>query len=191
VSIFSISSTETQIPSNKRGFLAMFGLFAGVSLLGATGCVAEVETRPAYVTYSAGAQPVVVEDDDTVAYIEEAPVVNIETYPSVYYGGRYVYWVDNQWYYRGPRGWCYYRSEPRALVSYRVDYERRYPGTYARVGGRVYERSYNRTRVEATPVRASTSVHREYAPSRPVVRASGSVHAGAKASGRSSSSHHR
>jgi hypothetical protein len=108
-----------------RGVFAL-GVIAGLCAFGTTGCYAEVETRPAVVTYSANAtvQPAVVEED--VVY-EESPVVEIESYPTVVYAGRPTYWVDGRWYYRGPRGWAYYRSEPSGLVTHRVEFERRYP----------------------------------------------------------------
>lgn len=188
MSIFSSSST------------AIFGLFAGISLLGATGCVAEVETRPAYVTYQGAAysRPVYVEEEEPVTYVEAAPVVEIETYPSVVYAGRPVYWVDGRWYYHGPRGWAYYRSEPPRLVTHRVEFERRYPGGFhggihgeAHVG--VHVGAEGRVGGRAEPVREAPVVHRDVAVAHPTVHASASVGARAtvKPSPRSSSNKHR
>ena len=126
MSIFTSSSTAIQTMKPMRGVFAL-GVVVGLCALGTTGCYAEVEARPAVVTYSASTrvQPVVVEEEDVV--YEESPVVEIESYPTVVYAGRPTYWVDGRWYYRGPRGWAYYRSEPRGLVTHRVEFERRYP----------------------------------------------------------------
>jgi hypothetical protein len=53
--------------------------------------------------------------DGDVVYVQDAPVVDIEAYPSAMYGGDYVYLVEGRWYRRGPRGWAYYRQEPPEL----------------------------------------------------------------------------
>ena len=58
---------------------------------------------------------VVAEDDSEVVYVETPPVVDIESYPVVVYGGVDVYYVEGRWYHRGPRGWAYYRQEPAEL----------------------------------------------------------------------------
>lgn len=142
VSIFNSSSLSSETTTSKRGPLALLGALAAVSLLGATGCVAEVQPAPV-VAY---AEPVAYEEP--VVYVDEVPV-NVESYPSVYYGGTYVYYVGDRWYYRSPRGWAYYRHEPRWFGSYRADFERRYPHVYA--GGGVYSRTYTRTYTEAHP----------------------------------------
>ncbi|WP_437813998.1 hypothetical protein [Sorangium sp. So ce1078] len=100
----------------------MLAALVALALLGATGCAAEVHTRaaaPATVTYQEFAVY-----EEPVVHIAAAPV-HIETYPRVYYRGSYVYYVDGRWYYPSRHGWVYYRDEPRALVHYRVDFERR------------------------------------------------------------------
>jgi hypothetical protein len=182
VSIFSSSSIATQTANPNRRVLALFGVLAGISLFGTTGCYAELETRPAYVTYSSSARvrPVVVQADadEEVYYAESAPVVEIETYPMVMYAGRPSYWVDGRWYYRGPRGWAYYRSEPRGLVTHRVDLERRYPERFranAHVNAHVntHVNSHVNTHVNShvntheRPVEVTT--HREVEAARPTV----------------------
>jgi hypothetical protein len=73
-----------------------------------------VAPPPSYVqsaTVVAGPDPI----DADVVYVEEPPVVDIETYPGVEYQGTTVYYVGGQWYRRGPRGWAYYRREPAEL----------------------------------------------------------------------------
>jgi hypothetical protein len=67
----------------------------------------------------------VVEDDGDVVYVQDPPVVDIETYPSTSYGGVYVYYVDGRWYQRGPRGWGYYRQEPPELGRQRQEHWQR------------------------------------------------------------------
>ena len=170
VSIFSSSSTATQTPNPTHGVLTLIGALAGLSLF-TTGCYAEVETRPAVVTYSASArvQPVVVQEEEEVYYADTAPVVEIETYPSVVYSGRPVYYVDGRWYYRGPRGWAYYRSEPRGLVTQRVELERRYPERFhvnAHVNTHV--NAHVNAHTEARPVEVTT--HREVEAAHPTVK---------------------
>jgi len=194
VSIFASSSTATQTTNPTRGIFAL-GLLAGACLLGATGCYAEVETRPAVVTYSATAraQPVVVEEEEDVVYEESPAVVEIESYPTVVYAGRPCYWVDGRWYYRGPRGWAYYRSEPRGLVTHRVEFERRYPEGFhahahvdAHVGGGAH--------AHAAPVHTEV---RTVEVARPTVKVNEHVNThvtvkgGAKASVKSNSKDHR
>jgi hypothetical protein len=89
--------------------------------LGSMGCT--VETRPA--------QPVAYADDDGVEYDTAGPVIDVNTYPHEVYGGRTVYYVGNNWYYRGDGGrWAHYRHEPREL------YRRR---TYVRQAPRAHE----------------------------------------------------
>jgi hypothetical protein len=57
-----------------------------------------------------------------VVYVQDAPAVDIETYPSVLYGGVAVYYVGGHWYQRGPRGWAYYRQEPPELGHQREEH---------------------------------------------------------------------
>jgi hypothetical protein len=175
VSIFSSSSTATKISNPTGGVLTVIGVLAGFSLF-TTGCYAELETRPAVVTYSASArvQPVVVQDEEEV-YGEAAPVVEIETYPSVVYAGRPVYWVDGRWYYRGPRGWAYYRSEPRVLVTQRVDLERRYPERFrvrAQVNSHVNSHVNVHTNTHESP---TVTTHRDVEAAHPTVKVHESV----------------
>ncbi|AUX39096.1 uncharacterized protein SOCE26_004780 [Sorangium cellulosum] len=116
----------------QRSKLAVLAALAASALLGATGCVAEVRTRtvatapPPVVTYRE-----VTVYEEPVVHIAAAPV-QIETYPRVYYRGTYVYYVDGRWYYPSRHGWVYYREEPRALVRYRVDFERHRPHKHYR-----------------------------------------------------------
>jgi hypothetical protein len=186
VSIFSSSSIATQTANPNRRVLALFGVLAGISLFGTTGCYAELETRPAYVTYSSSARvrPVVVQADadEEVYYAESAPVVEIETYPMVMYAGRPSYWVDGRWYYRGPRGWAYYRNEPRGIVTQRVELERRYPDRFrvnahvnthvnahvnSHVNSHVNEHTNVHVNAHERPVEVKT--HREVEAARPTV----------------------
>jgi hypothetical protein len=91
---------------------------SAVLALGA-GCSPQSYVQPAVApTYvegasvvPSGAEPV----DADFVYVEEPPVSDLETYPSVDYGGVAVYYVGGQWYRRGPRGWAYYRREPTEL----------------------------------------------------------------------------
>ncbi len=77
------------------------------------GCGAEV--------YSSGAYPV---GGDAVVSVDVAPF-NIESYPHYYYDGGYAYNVDGRWYRQGPRGWGYYRQEPRELARQRANIQER------------------------------------------------------------------
>jgi hypothetical protein len=180
----------SETPTSKRSVLAFFGVFAGLSLFGVTGCYAEVQAEPAYVTTSEA-----VTYEEPVVYVETVPV-NVETYPRVYYRGSYVYWVDGRWYSRGPRGWGYYRAEPRGLVTYRTDFERRYPHGYAHVDAHAHvdveRRAYGHSHHDEARVHEAAPVHREYHPAHAGVSASGSVKVGAKATTKpsSSSKHH-
>ena len=175
VSIFSVSSPSVGTLNPKRGRVALLGALAAISLFGATGCYARVRARPAVVaTYEYRAPATEVVYDEPVVYVESAPVVDIEAYPRYYYRGSYVYYVDGMWYSRGPRGWTYYRSEPRDLVRYRSSVEfQRHPR--ARVTTRVQaprvETRVVTPRVE-THVEAHGKVHvdangREHRPARP------------------------
>jgi hypothetical protein len=65
----------------------------------------------------------VVEDDDVV-YDAPPPVANIETYPSVVYGGTTVFYVGGIWYRRAPNGWARYRTEPPGLARARAAHAR-------------------------------------------------------------------
>jgi hypothetical protein len=67
----------------------------------------------------------VVEGDSEVVYGEAPPVVDIETYPTVMYGGVNVYYIDGRWYQRGSRGWGYYRQEPPELGRQRQEHLQR------------------------------------------------------------------
>jgi hypothetical protein len=150
VSMFSASSPKTM--DRNRGSLATLTALAAFALFGATGCAAEVRGGAYYrapvVTYYE--EPVAYEEP--VTYVAAAPVVNIEAYPRAYYRGSYTYYVDGRWYYPSARGWAYYRSEPRALVTHRVDIERRHPS-------RGYSAPREQRVYEAAPARK----HREYA----------------------------
>lgn len=59
--------------------------------------------------------------------VVEADVVPVEiyTYPHTVYAGSDAYLVNDRWYYRSRGRWVVFRSEPRELQRYRVDYHRR------------------------------------------------------------------
>jgi hypothetical protein len=65
------------------------------------------------------------EDDGAVVYVEAPPVADIQDYPMATYGGVDVYFVGGLWYQRGPRGWAYYRQEPRELGRQRQEHVQR------------------------------------------------------------------
>jgi hypothetical protein len=56
--------------------------------------------------------------DYPVYYVEEPPP-RIHYYPQTRYHGRPAYLVEDRWYYSTPRGWAYFREEPRELRAYR------------------------------------------------------------------------
>ncbi len=91
-----------------------------VIALGA-GCTGRVYAGPANVE-SAPVVAGTAEDDGDVVYVQGPPVVEVDTYPSVFYGGVNVYYVDGLWYHQGPRGWSYYRQEPPELGRQREDH---------------------------------------------------------------------
>jgi hypothetical protein len=64
------------------------------------------------------------EVDGDLVYDPQPPVADIETYPSVMYGGVAVYFVGDRWYRRGPNGWGYFRSEPPELARQREMHDR-------------------------------------------------------------------
>jgi len=81
------------------------------------GCTGQVYAGPANPA-NVEVQPLVaapVEDDGDVVYVQDPPVVDIESYPTEFYGGVQVYYVGGYWYHHGPRGWAYYRQEPPEL----------------------------------------------------------------------------
>ncbi|WP_437307203.1 hypothetical protein [Sorangium sp. So ce388] len=168
-----------QAPQRSR--LAVLAALVALALLGATGCAAEVHTRaaaPATVTY----QEVAVYEEPVV-HVSSAPVY-IETYPRVYYRGTYVYYVDGRWYYPSRHGWVYYRDEPRALVHYRVDFDRNRAHHHVQ-RGHVHHDHVQRGHVHHDHVQRG-HVHRAPAarpatPARPAVtvRAGATVKAGA------------
>ena len=171
VSIFSVSSPSAGTLISKSVRFALLGGLAAFSLLGATGCYARVRAHPTVVaTYQ---EPVY---EEPVVYVQSAPVVDIESHPRVYYRGSYVYYVDGRWYAPSRRGWVYYRSEPRDLVRYRVDFER-HPRVTTRVTTRVEAPRIHvpAPRVEAHveahgSVQAGAGAHRDSHPAKPVKR---------------------
>jgi hypothetical protein len=96
-------------------------IFAYAVMTCGAGCAGRVYAGPANVE---GPQVVAapVQDDGAVVYVQDPPVVDIEAYPSVLYGGVSVYYVDGRWYQRGPRGWAYYRQEPAELGRQREEH---------------------------------------------------------------------
>ncbi len=132
VPVLESLSARTAPPAPLRSTLAALVALAALALFGGTGCAAEVHTRtaaspPATVTYQELAVT-----EEPVVHIVTVPAY-IETYPRVYYRGTYVYYVDGRWYYPSRRGWVYYREEPRALVHYRAEFERRPPRDHVHV----------------------------------------------------------
>jgi hypothetical protein len=95
-------------------------LSAAVALVApmGAGCTGEVTAEPAYAPAPPPPPPPYAADD--VYYDVQPPVVDIEAYPSVVYGGATVYYVGGVWYRRGPNGWARYRVEPPGLARYRV-----------------------------------------------------------------------
>ena len=67
-----------------------------LSLMMGAGCVAGVQTRPAYAVYA-----------------------GYESYPHTVYHGRTVYYFDGGWHYRHARRWVYVDEEPD-LYQYRT-----------------------------------------------------------------------
>jgi hypothetical protein len=59
------------------------------------------------------------------AEVTSGPPAEIDTYPSVVYEGRPVYFDGGRWWYRDGARWAYYRNEPAEL-------HRRRPGVRAR-----------------------------------------------------------
>jgi hypothetical protein len=56
----------------------------------------------------------------TPAYVEvSSPPVEIETAPTVIYGGHATYFYRDHWYYRDHGSWRYYRHEPGILIEHR------------------------------------------------------------------------
>src|SRR5262245_37885694 len=124
VPVLDTSSPRTAARAPHRSSrLAVLAALVALALLGATGCVAEVHTRAAAPAHATVTYQEFAVYEEPVVHIAAAPV-HVETYPRVYYRGTYVYYVDGRWYYPSRHGWVYYREEPRALVHYRVDFER-------------------------------------------------------------------
>jgi hypothetical protein len=105
---------------SRTFILARNAFLASSVVAAAAGCTGALYARSPSVE-----GPPVVEDDSEVVYAEAPPVVDIETYPAVMYGGVYVYYVDGRWYQRGPRGWGYYRQEPPELGRQRQEHLQR------------------------------------------------------------------
>jgi hypothetical protein len=123
---FDLPCHGQMIRINARAFLRRGSLVLAsvVTALGA-GCYAGVYPELSLAGGpSAVAGPVANEGD--VVHAEEPPVVDIESYPSVLYGGVTVYYVGGRWYQRGPRGWAYYRQEPSELGRRREEQWTRY-----------------------------------------------------------------
>jgi hypothetical protein len=67
-----------------------------------TGCYATVDPQPVDYAETTGAP------------------VDIETYPSVMYGGQPAYFYGDHWWHRDGGRWSYYRSEPAELHQQRA-----------------------------------------------------------------------
>ncbi len=103
-------------------------LVASVMLAVGAGCAAEPEPMavapaPTYVEGASVPAPAEPADADVV-YVQDPPVVEIETYPSVVYEGVPVYYVGGEWYRRDARGWGHYRQEPQELGRQRESHDR-------------------------------------------------------------------
>jgi hypothetical protein len=92
---------------------------AGLALALATapGCEAEVTPAGAPVGYAETTAGPGAPDD--VIYEQDAPVVDIDAYPTDTYGGVTVYYVGGTWYRHDERGWGRYRQEPPELAHTR------------------------------------------------------------------------
>ncbi len=122
--IMTLLDTRKSVRVHNQAFAA------AVIALGA-GCTGRVYAGPGNVE-SAPVVAGTAEDDGEVIYVQGPPVVEIDTYPSVFYGGVNVYYVDGLWYHQGPRGWSYYRQEPPELGRQREDhYGRDHDGRWA------------------------------------------------------------
>ncbi len=104
------------------GAARVFGpLLATAMATLATGCEAGISGSagaPVVETSQVEVAPVVVASGDVdadVVYEPQPPVVDIETYPYVVYGGVNVYFVGGRWYRHGGDGWGYFRNEPPEL----------------------------------------------------------------------------
>ncbi|MDP8999134.1 MAG: hypothetical protein M3O46_03380, partial [Myxococcota bacterium] len=98
--------------SNRNGIARGGCLVAAcLAVIAEAGCAARVYSEPVQAYPGPAADPLV--------YVDTVPV-NIEAYPRYSYGSGYAYYVDGRWYQRGPRGWAYYREEPRELQRQRV-----------------------------------------------------------------------
>jgi len=112
-----VLSNTNAIRLNRRGASALLSAIAASAVvaalaLGASGC-----------TLSAGTQGELVYGHPVVRV--DAPPPDIQVYPRVYYQGGYAYLVGDAWYYYTPRGWVYFRSEPRELAERRVYVQQR------------------------------------------------------------------
>jgi hypothetical protein len=100
-------------------------------LVTAAGCEAEVTSSGPPVAYAQttagppgppdppGPEIVGGGGGDIVLYEQDAPVIDIDTYPTAVYGGVTVYYVGGMWYRHDDRGWGYYRQEPPDLARQR------------------------------------------------------------------------
>ena len=83
--------------------------------------------------------------DGDVVYVDGPPVVDFETYPTLFFGGDSVYYVGGLWYQHGPRGWAYYRQEPVELGRQREerwgrDHDARWAGSRETPSGQEEQR---------------------------------------------------
>ena len=94
--------------------------------LGASGagCAAEASTTPPTYVEGATVASGPGTADAEVVYVQDPPVVDIETYPTVVYEGAPVYFVGGEWYRRDSHGWAYFRREPAELGRQRESHDR-------------------------------------------------------------------
>ena len=89
---------------------ATIAALAAACALAAAGCEATFTPPQPLVTIRGGV---------AVTPVAEVPP-DIWDYPSVYYGGSYVYLVNGSWYQPTRSGWVLFRSEPLELARART-----------------------------------------------------------------------
>jgi len=122
----------------RRTFASIVGPVALVLVLVGSGCV------PDYGYVSVTSMP-----------------PNYAAYPTHFYAGQPVYYIDGRWYSRGPSGWGYYRREPPDLYRYR---QQRFQAPPARryQAPPAYRRSRAPQRYTAPPARSRDAPSRRF-----------------------------
>jgi len=81
---------------------------AAALVLSASSAGCYVEARPAPPVYGYGA-----------VYADDVPY-DLESYPHVWYQGRWAYFVGGRWYYPSTYGWVIFADEPWELHRHRT-----------------------------------------------------------------------